>query len=170
MKYFISIGSNEGPSEEIMGAALHKLSLMPFLSISKVSSLYKTPPWGKTDQAEFLNAVIEADWQGTPEELMRLLLDTENSFGRKRMMRWGSRTLDLDLLYGENVEKQTEFLKLPHPFFWERLFVLVPFAEIMPYFIFKGQDIQSRIRELGGGREIVKQEITGKGAYPWQTK
>ena len=98
MKYFISMGSNEGPSEEIMGAALHKLSLMPFLSISKVSSLYKTPPWGKTDQAEFLNAVIEADWQGTPEELMRLLLDTENSFGRKRMMRWGPRTLDLDLL------------------------------------------------------------------------
>ena len=62
MKYFISMGSNEGPSEEIMGAALHKLSLMPLLSIGKVSSLYKTPPWGKTDQAEFLNAVIEADW------------------------------------------------------------------------------------------------------------
>ena len=158
MKYFISMGSNEGPSEEIMGTALHKLSLMPFLSISKVSSLYKTPPWGKTD------------WQGTPEELMRLLLDTEKAFGRKRMVRWGPRTLDLDLLYGENVEKQTEFLKLPHPFFWERLFVLVPFAEIMPYFIFKGQDIQSRIRELGGGREIVKQEITGKGEYLWQTK
>ena len=51
MKYFISMGSNEGPSEEIMGAALHKLSLMPLLSIGKVSSLYKTPPWGKTDQA-----------------------------------------------------------------------------------------------------------------------
>lgn len=66
--------------------------------------------------------------------------------------------------------KQTEFLKLPHPFLWERLFVLVPFAEIMPCFIFKGQDIQSRIRELGGDKEIVKQEITGKGAYPWQTK
>ena len=133
MKYFISMGSNEGPSEEIMGAALHKLSLMPLLSIGKVSSLYKTPPWGKTDQAEFLNAVIEADWQDTPEGLL-------------------------------------EFLKLPHPFLWERLFVLVPFAEIMPCFIFKGQDIQSRIRELGGDKEIVKQEITGKGAYPWQTK
>ena len=118
MKYFISMGSNEGPSEEIMGAALHKLSLMPLLSIGKVSSLYKTPPWGKTDQAEFLNAVIEADWQDTPEGLLELLLDTEKAFGRRRMMRWGPRTLDLDLLYGENVEKQTEFLKLPHPFLW----------------------------------------------------
>lgn len=117
MKYFISMGSNEGPSEEIMGAALHKLSLMPLLSIGKVSSLYKTPPWGKTDQAEFLNAVIEADWQDTPEGLLELLLDTEKAFGRRRMMRWGPRTLDLDLLYGENVEKQTEFLKLPHPFY-----------------------------------------------------
>ena len=116
------------------------------------------------------NAVIEADWQDTPEGLLELLLDTEKAFGRRRMMRWGPRTLDLDLLYGENVEKQTEFLKLPHPFLWERLFVLVPFAEIMPCFIFKGQDIQSRIRELGGDKEIVKQEITGKGAYPWQTK
>ena len=112
MKYFISMGSNEGPSEEIMGAALHKLSLMPLLSIGKVSSLYKTPPWGKTDQAEFLNAVIEADWQDTPEGLLELLLDTEKAFGRRRMMRWGPRTLDLDLLYGENVEKQTEFLKI----------------------------------------------------------
>ena len=118
MKYFISMGSNEGPSEEIMGAALHKLSLMPLLSIGKVSSLYKTPPWGKTDQAEFLNAVIEADWQDTPEGLLELLLDTEKAFGRRRMMRWGPRTLDLDLLYGENVEKQTEFLKFPHPFLW----------------------------------------------------
>ena len=170
MKYFISMGSNAGPSEAIMGAALPKLSLMPLLSIGKVSSLYKTPPWGKTDQAEFLNAVIEADWQDTPEGLLELLLDTEKAFGRRRMVRWGPRTLDLDLLYGENVEKQTEFLKLPHPFLWERLFVLVPFAEIMPCFIFKGQDIQSRIRELGGDKEIVKQEITGKGAYPWQTK
>ena len=86
MKYFISMGSNEGPSEEIMGAALHKLSLMPLLSIGKVSSLYKTPPWGKTDQAEFLNAVIEADWQDTPEGLLELLLDTEKAFGRRRMM------------------------------------------------------------------------------------
>lgn len=109
MKYFISMGSNEGPSEEIMGTALHKLSLMPLLSIGKVSSLYKTPPWGKTDQAEFLNAVIEADWQDTPEGLLELLLDTEKAFGRRRMMRWGPRTLDLDLLYGENVENRRNF-------------------------------------------------------------
>lgn len=109
MKYFISMGSNEGPSEEIMGAALHKLSLMPLLSIGKVSSLYKTPPWGKTDQAEFLNAVIEAEWQDTPEGLLELLLDTEKAFGRRRMMRWGPRTLDLDLLYGENVENRRNF-------------------------------------------------------------
>ena len=146
MKYFISMGSNEGPSEEIMGAALHKLSLMPLLSIGKVSSLYKTPPWGKTDQAEFLNAVIEADWQDTPEGLLELLLDTEKAFGRRRMMRWGPRTLDLDLLYGENVEKQTEFLKLPHPFLWERLFVLVPFAEIMPCL-----SLKDRIYKAGSG-------------------
>ena len=62
MKYFISMGSNEGPSEEIMGAALHKLSLMPLLSIGKVSSLYRATP---------------ADWQDTPEGLLELLLDTE---------------------------------------------------------------------------------------------
>ena len=98
------MGSNEGPSAEIMGAALHKLSLMPLLSIGKVSSLYKTPPWGKTDQAEFLNAVIEADWQDTPEGLLEVLKDKEKAFGRRRMVRWGPRTLDLDLLYDEGYQ------------------------------------------------------------------
>lgn len=170
MKYFISMGSNEGPSEEIMAAAVHAMACHPLIDVRKVSSLYETPPWGKTDQAAFLNAVIEADWQGTPEALMKFLLETEKGFGRKRIIRWGPRTLDLDLIYGENVERETEFLHLPHPFFWERLFVLVPLAEIEPEFVFQGQSINSRIEELGGGKEIKKAEFMGKGEYPWQVK
>lgn len=125
-----------GNSAEILSGSVRTLNQDERLRVLKKSSLYKTKPWGLTEQAVFLNAVIEVSWTGEPEELMEFLLQVEKSFGRIRIRHWGPRTLDLDMIYNSEIESNTDFLKLPHPFFWERPFVLVPLEEIYPDFVF----------------------------------
>lgn len=112
-----------------------------------------------TEQVVFLNAVIEVSWTGEPEELMEFLLQVEKSFGRIRIRHWGPRTLDLDMIYNSEIESNTDFLKLPHPFFWERPFVLVPLEEIYPDFVFNGEGIHQRILELDGYKDVEKTDI-----------
>lgn len=128
------------------------------IRIEKKSSLYETAPWGMTDQADFLNAVIQAEWNGEPEELMRRLLRIEQEQGRTRLVHWGPRTLDLDVIWGEHIISDSALLRLPHPFFWERAFVLVPMAEIAPGFSYRGQTIETRISELDSEKMVRRTE------------
>lgn len=163
MMYIISMGSNLGESEKIMKDALKVLEKSPFWETMKKSSFYRTRPWGKKDQPDFLNAVIAVQWGDTPEALLRFLQEVEIWFGRTREIHWGPRTLDLDLIYGDGIEKNTKFLTLPHPFFWDRPFVLVPLEEIFPQFVFKKQKIHDRIKELQGYNDVSKEIIRRKG-------
>jgi len=156
MNYFISMGSNVGDSRVILTEALKELSAHPDFVLLKASSLYRTKPWGKTDQPDFLNAVILADWEETPEALLTFLLATEGKFGRTRKEHWGPRTLDLDLIYAGEIRRHSTFLKLPHPLFWKRAFVLVPLMEICPDFSYEGQTIAARLAELGVG-DVIKE-------------
>ena len=161
-RFHISMGSNMGNSLEIFRKAFIRISEIPGLFIVKASSIYNTKPWGKTDQPDFLNAVLLITFDGEGEALMRELLAVEQEFGRRRIIHWGPRTLDLDILYGENTTCHSELLTLPHPWFWDRLFVLVPMAEITPDFVYKGQRIQDRIHELGNSSAVRKEEFTWK--------
>lgn len=155
MKYIISMGSNLGASRTILKEAMATLEEKG-CHIEKKSSLYRTPPWGKTDQPDFFNAVLLVDFRGTPEALMALLLWVEKQFGRTRDIHWGPRTLDLDILYGENIKIHSDFVTIPHPFFWDRLFVLVPLADIEENFVFHGQSVRERIEALGNASGIQK--------------
>ena len=159
------MGSNLGKSQEIMVNALRDLEKSSRWKTLKKSSFYRTAPWGKTDQPDFLNAVIETEWDGTPESLLRFLQQTENRHGRTREIHWGPRTLDLDLIYGENEERNTKFLTLPHLFFWDRPFVLVPLEEVEPEFIFKEQKIHDRIMEIQGYEEVKKEPASWEGGW-----
>lgn len=163
MMYIISMGSNLGESEKIMRGALKALETSPLWTTTGKSSFYRTVPWGKKDQPDFLNAVVAGRWENTPEKLLQLLQKIELRFGRIRKIHWGPRTLDLDLIYGDEVVKNTQFLKLPHPFFWDRPFVLVPLEEIFPQFVFKNQKIHDRIKELQGYDEVSKEIISWEG-------
>ena len=106
--YIISLGSNLGDSGEILRAALRKLTAHPKLSLLKLSSFYRTKPWGKTDQPDFLNAAALIHWEDSPEELLTFLLLTEKEMGRVRKVHWGPRTLDLDLIYNEYERRDTD--------------------------------------------------------------
>lgn len=113
-------------------------------TIAAVSSVYETEPWGNIDQDSFLNAVAAVDSTLSPRGMLYRLQAIENRYGRTRDIHWGPRTLDLDLLYADNVNWQDDVLTLPHPYFWKRGFVLVPLAEIASDLKYRGQSVRVR--------------------------
>ena len=151
--FYISLGSNMGVRKAYLRAGIRGMKRQGIV-IRAVSSLYETRPWGKTDQALFLNALVRADWDGEPEELMRRLLAVETSCGRVRDVHWGPRTLDLDLIFGEGIDNESALLHLPHPYFWDRAFVLAPLQELDQTFTYRGEGIAERLKALGGEKDV----------------
>jgi len=131
---YVGIGANVGDVETTIAEAMWQLDSMPQTSIRSQSRLYRTPPWGNTDQPPFVNAVVELQTRLTPRVLLDQLLDIEIRFGRDRSEgeKWGPRELDLDLLIFGNEQLDEPGLHVPHPHLHERAFVLVPLAEIAP--------------------------------------
>lgn len=99
------------------------------------SSIYETAAWGKTDQPDFLNQVIELRTALNPEELLRSVLSIEKDLGRTRKEKWGERIIDIDILYFGSRIVQSDTLLLPHPAIAQRRFVLTPLCEIAPAFV-----------------------------------
>lgn len=135
----VGLGGNLGDVATTFRRALATLEAAGCRIVAR-SSLWKTPPWGKTDQPAFLNACIRLETDLEPEALLDLCLTTETALGRVRAEKWGPRTLDLDLLDVAGIRRDTPRLTLPHPFLADRAFVLAPLAEIVPD------------REIGGRR------------------
>jgi len=132
IRAYVGLGGNVGDVEETMMEALMAIDGLPQTSIRAQSRLYRSPPWGRTDQDDFINAVIELRTRLAPRVLLDYLLEVESRFGRVRGEgdKWGPRTLDLDLLvFGEEV-LDLPGMHVPHPHLHERAFVLVPLAEI----------------------------------------
>lgn len=131
---WVGLGGNVGDVSACFASALAMLAANAGIDVVRVSRRYRTPAWGVTDQADFINAVAELATTLPPLDVLAALQATERAHGRDRAreQRWGPRTLDLDLLAMEGVVLDTPALQLPHPRFAERAFVLVPWAEIAP--------------------------------------
>ncbi|HEY5563150.1 MAG TPA: 2-amino-4-hydroxy-6-hydroxymethyldihydropteridine diphosphokinase [Clostridiaceae bacterium] len=129
---YISLGSNLGDKESYINKALQSLNT-PSITLLKVSSKYDTKPVGYLDQDNFLNLIAKIETILTPRELLNDLLKIENALGRVRTVKWGPRTIDLDIILFDNIIVQEEDLFIPHPRMAERLFVLTPLNEIAPY-------------------------------------
>ena len=136
---YIGLGANLGNRGETMRAALRRMAEHPHLRVERVSHFYETPPWGKTDQPQFLNAAACISFDGSAHELLGVLQRIEYELGRVRHEHWGARTIDLDVLYVEGATCADAALRLPHPYLTERAFVLVPLAEIAPDLMVHGQ-------------------------------
>jgi 2-amino-4-hydroxy-6-hydroxymethyldihydropteridine diphosphokinase len=107
---------------------------LPSTRLLARSRFYRTPPWGVTEQPPFLNAAAALDTELTPHALLDALLAIERAAGRVRGdVRWGPRTLDLDLLHMDGVTMHDERLTLPHPRIAARAFVLLPLADLAPH-------------------------------------
>ena len=129
---WLGLGGNIGDVQANMAVALQLLSAGEAVEILAVSPIYKTPPWGNVDQDWFLNAAAKISTTLSPELLLDACLSAEKALKRKRIVRWGPRSIDVDLLIYEGVERADDRLTLPHPRMHERAFVLKPLADISP--------------------------------------
>jgi len=129
---YIALGSNlDSPSRQIE-AALQAIDELQQVSLIQCSSLYESTPMGPQDQPNYINAVVEIKTSLAPEVLLDQLQTIESAHGRQRSVKWGARTLDLDiLLYGDR-HIDTDRLCIPHPGMRERNFVIHPLYEIAP--------------------------------------
>lgn len=131
---FISLGSNEGDRVNWMSRAQELIGISCG-DIIKKSSIYETAAWGIKTQPDFLNMVVLVRTSLTASELLAALLAIETQLGRQRIVKWGPRIIDLDILYfGHQITKLPN-LVIPHPFLQERRFTLVPLVELAPDYI-----------------------------------
>lgn len=157
---YIGIGSNVGKRRHYIDSALKILHHPPCLQVVKVAPLYSTAPVGYTEQGWFLNTVAQVVTTLPPLELLQTLLATEEQLGRVRTVRWGPRTIDLDLLMYGDVTMDTLELTLPHPRMAERAFVMVPLADLNPALKLREQTVDQWAQQLRKHQQIEKAALT----------
>ena len=145
---YLGLGSNLGDRPGTLGAAIRKLD-SPELRFVRASGLYETEPIGLKEQPWFLNQVAEFETTLFPRQLLKRTKKIENELGRKRGVRNGPRTIDIDiLLYGSAIVRASD-LEIPHPRFRERRFVLEPLMELSPDL--RDPESRKKIRQLMDG-------------------
>ena len=144
----LGLGANLGDRCGSIIAALKALAQHPDVTVTRVSSIYATPPWGIVDQPAFLNAAALVETSLSPEALLDVCQDIERELGRRPRLRWGPREIDIDLLNIEGVRIVSQRLSLPHAGLFERLFVLVPLDEVWGDRPINGRALQVTIDRL----------------------
>ena len=138
---WIGLGGNIGDVETAMRAALAHLHGHARIVVEAVSPLYRTAPWGLTDQPDFLNACARVRTDLEPEALLDACLDAEAALDRVRGKKWGPRTIDLDVLVLESGPYSSPRLTVPHPRLTERAFALMPLADLDAGLLLAGETV-----------------------------
>ncbi|MEI7027646.1 2-amino-4-hydroxy-6-hydroxymethyldihydropteridine diphosphokinase [Paenibacillus sp. y28] len=156
---YIGLGSNQGEREQYLADAIKLLEAVPGITLRRASHFYETDPVGLTEQDLFLNMAIRVETTLSPQELLHTLLEVEHQLGRVRDVRWGPRTIDLDLLfYGNRVIEQDDLI-VPHPRLRERAFVIVPLQDV----------VSEQDNLLAGQLEAWRRELGDQGVRRWRT-
>ena len=150
-----SLGGNVGDKAGALRRALNALGGEPGIELVAASRLYRTPPWGKTDQEWFVNACALALTSLRPEALLDRLKRLEVELGRVPAERWGPRVIDIDIIAYDDAELRGGALTLPHPEFFNRAFVLVPLAEIAPERMIGGRRVGDAAASPGVEAEAI---------------
>lgn len=127
---YLALGTNQGERLANLRRALRLLA--PYVTLTRVSPVYETAPWGVTAQPDFLNMAVEGITDLAPMTLLDALKNIERAMGRVETVRYGPRVIDLDILLYDDLVLQTERLEIPHPRMTERAFVLIPLRDIAP--------------------------------------
>jgi dihydropteroate synthase len=147
----LALGGNVGDKVASLRRALRAISAEPGVELTAVSRLYRTAPWGNTNQDWFVNACALARTNLKPEALLDRVKRLEIELGREPAERWGPRVIDIDLIAYDDVALKTERLILPHPELFNRAFVLAPLAEIAPDLVIAGVRVGDAAARLGTG-------------------
>ena len=157
-KVYLSLGSNIGNRQKYIESAIELVGKTEGIKILKKSGLYETSPVGYVEQDLFLNAVIKIETDFSEREILKIINKIENELDRKREIRWGPRTIDIDILIFSDKKINETDLIIPHKEMLNRLFVLVPLIEIYDGEYFEKEKIIERIEELVavGNQKIEK--------------
>jgi len=128
----LALGTNLGDRQDILQGAVDAIVGLPGVRVTAVSPVYETVPVGGPAQPDYLNAVVLADAARPPRELLDRLHEIEAAFDRVRLLRWGPRTLDIDIIVFGSERSDDPELTLPHPRAHERAFVLAPWHDVDP--------------------------------------
>ena len=154
---YLLLGSNLGDSKKYIFDAIDYIT-DEIGQPTGLSSLYQTASWGKIDQPDFINQVIRIRTNLNPQQLLQNILVIEKRLGRQRLEKWGSRTIDIDLLfYGDQII-QEENLVVPHPFLHQRRFTLMPLIELNPKFVHPvlNQTVEQLYEKLDDDLSVIK--------------
>jgi len=155
---YIGFGSNLGDRLENCRNAIGALAALPPCSLLKTSSFYETSPVGMVDQPAFINGVVLLETDEDAHWLLRQMLEIEKTFGRIRNLKWGPRSIDLDLLFFDDQIINTPELSVPHPSLHERRFVLEPLNEVASDFRHPslGKSVADLLNDLKDGEQRVE--------------
>jgi 2-amino-4-hydroxy-6-hydroxymethyldihydropteridine diphosphokinase len=148
-KAYLGLGGNIGDKKGNIVKAIDLIGNHEEIQVSKISSYYETEPVGYIEQEWFLNIVIEIITSLKPIDLLEYCNHVEKELKRKRIIRWGPRTIDIDILLYEGFNSKSERLTVPHERMCERAFVMIPLYEINPNLIVNGIDIKNIVNDLG---------------------
>lgn len=145
---YLSLGTNLGERLWNLQQAVQRLGQI--CTVTAVSPVYHTPPWGVTNQPAFLNLCLQVSTNQTPFSFLTACKTIEQELGRYVTSRWGPRLIDIDLLSYDSLIQQTHNVTLPHPHLHERAFVLVPLADIAPHWRhpITGQTVQQMVADI----------------------
>ena len=129
---YLGLGGNIGEREVQLKTAIAQLDNHSQIEVIAISPMYETKPVGYVEQPDFLNVCVHVQTSLTPHELLKVGLDVEANLHRVRDVRWGPRTIDIDILLYGNEVIETETLVVPHPRMTERAFVMIPLNDIAP--------------------------------------
>lgn len=155
----LCLGGNTGDVAHTFADALRALEAGG-AQVEQRSSVWRTPPWGKTDQPDFRNIAVIVRTHLPPRALLDLCLAIERQAGRVRLELWGPRTLDIDILAYDDVTMHEPGLTIPHPRMLERAFVLAPLAEIAPQMVVAGVEVADALQTVDTTGLTIDAEAT----------
>lgn len=130
-RIYLSLGSNMGDSFYYLLQAIIEINKLTNTKVSKISKFYKTKAWGLTEQPDFINCCIELHTDLLPFDLLKKINEIEAKLDRVREVHWGPRTIDIDIIFYDNLKINDEKLTIPHKYYKQRNFVLIPLLDII---------------------------------------
>lgn len=153
---YLALGSNLGDRVDLLKKAVQLLSEEEKINVLAQSDIYETEPYGDVPQDNYLNAVVKIETTLAPIELLDTTQKIELELGRERLIRWGPRTIDIDLILMDGVTYQDERLTIPHIEVAKRSFVLIPLKDVYEKTALFGKNIEQLISETGNQDEVWK--------------
>ena len=129
-RVYLGLGSNIGNRVAHLDEAIARINAHNNITVTRQSSIIETEPYGNVDQDKFMNMCVEIDTDLSPVALLETVLEIEQKMGRERIIDWGPRNIDIDILIYEDLEINLDDLQIPHAEMHKRMFVLEPLAEI----------------------------------------